>query len=261
MTGTEEPCPLGATAGDAPGSVALSVGSAAAPAPATESADVVVRVQGAWRREGLAVGNGAFRELSDVWWLQAGPYFADVRRPRRDRQGDRAMGGNVIVNALHSARAFSGTVDAAGDRLVWRHDLDTMLTGHDQHDAATVLRFADLLLQAGDGYVERWRSAPAGPRPRVFERRVVATGALDARMIEVGDAAVAVWATPASGGAGMRRGADGSLEAELVVGAQPLSAQVATALPGRDELAAVLGTSASPVGSGTGSSQWGEVAW
>jgi hypothetical protein len=222
--------------------------------------DVGSRVQGAWRRHGMAVGDGAFREMSDVLWLQVGPYFADLRRPYDAGEGGRALGGNVLVNALNSARAFSGTVEGAGDRITWHHDLDTMPVTSDHHDAAVVLRFADLLMEAGEGYVERWQSAcPRGTEGRVLERRSRESGVVDARMVQVGADAVAVWFAPASGGARLRCGRDGAWSIEARVGAQPLSAEVVSTMPSHIELVAALVDRGCPVGSDSGRSLWEEV--
>jgi hypothetical protein len=222
--------------------------------------DATTRVQGAWIRQGLAVGDGPFREMSDVLWLQVGPFFADIRLPRPSLEGDRALGGIVMVNALNAARAFSGTVSGGGDRLLWHHDLDTMAVRPAHDDSAVVLRFADLLIEAGAGYVERWHAGH--PRPvegSVFERRTLATGAVDARMLHVGDDAVAVWATPARGGARLQRLADGCWVLAGKVGAQRLSEEVATTLPGRDELVCVLEDTVTPVRSGRDESRWVSV--
>jgi hypothetical protein len=229
---------------------------AESPAP-----DVVARAQGAWQRQGLAVGTGAFREMSDVWWLQSGPYFADLRRPRDAVEGRRTMGGNMLLNALNAARAFSGVVGGEGDRLSWYHDLDTMPVVADHHDAAVVLRYADLLMSAGDGYVERWQSACSrGTEGRVLERRSRGSDFLEARIVQVGNDAIAVWAAPASGGARLRRGDDGAWALEARVGAQPLSAEVVSSMPGRIELVSALSDAGRPVASDSGKSEWNEVA-
>jgi len=228
-----------------------------------DGADVVSRAQGAWSRHGLAVGDGAFREMSDVTWLQVGPYFADLRRPRRSAEGARALGGNVLVNALNAARAFSGTAFGSGDRLTWVHDLDTVALPADHHDAAVVLRFADLLVEAGEGYVERWQSAgPRGAEGLVLERRTRDAGVLDARVVRVGNHAIGVWAAPARGGARLRRTGDGrgGWTVGARVGAQPLSRAVVSTMPSHGELAGVLADAGGPMPSESGMARWEVVA-
>jgi hypothetical protein len=228
-------------------------------ARAQESADVTARAQGAWVRCGLAVGDGPLREMSDVLWLQVGDYFADLRVPRPASEGGRALGGDVLVNALNAPRAFSGTVHGTGDTLVWRHDLDTMVVRLDHDDEAVVLRFADLLVEAGAGFVERWQAVSTeAPTGQVYERRTVAAGAVDARVLRIGDDAIALWAAPARGGVRLRRH-DGEWEVQARVGAQRLSVEVASNLPGVSELARVLEVPGEPVCSGRDESRWAAV--
>jgi hypothetical protein len=224
--------------------------------------DAIARAQGAWIRCGLAVGDGPLREMSDVLWLQVGDYFADLRVPRRAPEGGRALGGNVMLNALNAPRAFSGTVRGHGDRLVWSHDLDTMAVVPDRNDGAVVLQFADLLVEAGAGYVERWQAAASGEGPAgtVHERRNLDSGLVDARMLCLGDDAVAVWAVPARGGARLRRRGGGTWLVDARVGAQALSVEVATELPGRTELARVLDDPGAGLRSGRDGSAWAVVA-
>jgi hypothetical protein len=111
---------------------------------------------GAWRRVSIAFSGGAPDEPSDVLWLQARTFFADVRIPRRPRS---------------EPAAFAGSTRWDPPTFTWdrRIDLDEPAT-----DVATLEWSGGDLVERGewtmDGsgtpYEEVWRRVPdatAGP--------------------------------------------------------------------------------------------------
>jgi hypothetical protein len=169
-------------------------------------------LEGAWRREGLATDGGPLVERSDVLWLQVGWFFADLRAPRR--------AGDPEAGHLDVAQAFSGRIDYQSPRVTWFHDLDTTARPAGHADTATVACRDGVLLERGDGYLERWRRTVGGMPAMVIQRETPGTGATSARIVQVGDHALAVWDDPAAAGAAMERRGD-RWSVNTTVGVEP----------------------------------------
>jgi hypothetical protein len=176
-------------------------------------------LEGAWRREGLAIDGGPLVERSDVLWLQVGWFFADLRAPR--------LAGDPEASDLDVAQAFSGRIDYQSPRVTWFHDLDTTARPAGHADTATVACREGVLLERGDGYLERWRRKVGGMRAMVIQREAAGTGAPSARIVRVEDHALAVWDDPAPAGAAMQRRADG-WSVDATVGVDPTPAVTST---------------------------------
>ena len=161
------------------------------------SEDEVAALGGVWVRDFRAIEGGPGREPSDVCWVQAGTYFADVRRGRP---------GAEVGHWLDRNQGFSGAITVEGSAITWWHDLDTMPRPPGHHDVGVVERRGDRLVERGPGYEEHWRrESTAGASPAVLELRCTSPGSgegkLMARVVRVGDLAAAVWAGNPGGGA------------------------------------------------------------
>ena len=157
-------------------------------------------LDGAWRRAGRAVDGGPFVEQSNVLWLQTGTYFADLRVP--DGPVEPAM------SYLDDAQAFSGHSRYDPPRVTWLHDLDTMARPPGYEDTALVEDHGALLVERGEGYVERWQRQRISDWSIVLQRNDPGSGAPVARTVVVAHLALAVWAGPVAGGVSLvhRRG-------------------------------------------------------
>ena len=196
-------------------------------------------LQGAWRRHGRRVGlpeaAGAgpapaaepdeAEEISDVLWIQAGVYFADVRVARRDAG---------VLSELDRTQAFSGTVTYERPVVTWRHDLDTLGRPAGYEDRAEVEpQGPDGLCERAPGYLELWRrECDPDAGTAVLEKRNRRTGATAARVIRAGDLFACVWAGPEPGGAALRH-EDGGWDVIALVGPEsiPWPAVTAAATP------------------------------
>jgi hypothetical protein len=152
-----------------------------------------VALSGIWVRESRSTDGGPFWEPSDVFWLQAGPYFADVRSPRAEEP---------VEHALDQAQAFAGIVIVDFPWITWCHDLDTQPRPAGHRDTATLEPFGPCLIERGPGYEEHWlRTAGPDSHQAVVEleasegpRRLVA------RVVQVGTTAAGVWCCGAGTG-------------------------------------------------------------
>lgn len=164
----------------------------------TEALSAPALLDGAWRRAGLSLGDEPFVENSNVLWLQAGPYFADLRVPYAPVEQGRSH--------LDGAQAFSGQSHYDPPRMTWRHDLDTMPRAVGHQDTAVLEQHGPLLVERGEGYTERWqREALATDPAGVAQRNDPRSGAPLARVVVVAHFAVVVWAGPLAGGAALAR--------------------------------------------------------
>lgn len=157
-------------------------------------------LDGAWVRNRRVVGEGEPSEPSEVLWLQAGPWFADLRV---------AKSAAVSAHALDHSQAFSGRLDMmhhSGNDVVvtWHHDLDTVERGARGDDTASLSQCDGEMVESGEGYVEWWRRAdePYGARAFVLEHEAcdAAGHVIDARIVRVGGVAIAVWSGQTRGG-------------------------------------------------------------
>ncbi|GAC1541637.1 MAG: hypothetical protein NVS3B12_29300 [Acidimicrobiales bacterium] len=153
---------------------------------------VTDRVQGAWTRRAVSVGDGPHFETQLVVWLQAGDRYADVRVP------------------LHPAadeRCFTGRSFWEGDRYRWTHvlDIETVagVVSPAADDVGAFVWDGPSLIERGMfptvggplRYEEIWERLPAGDGPSsAFE----APGAC---LVRVGDHAITVVDDRAEGGA------------------------------------------------------------
>jgi hypothetical protein len=169
-------------------------------------------LEGAWRREGLALDGGPLVERSQVLWLQVGWFFADLRVPHTS--------GDPEARDLDAAQAFSGVIDYQAPQLTWHHDLDTTERSAGHADTATVELHDGVLRERGDGYLEEWRREEGPVGAAVIQRDAAGTGAVGARIVRVGDRALAVWADPAPAGAAMER-RSGGWSVNASVGSEP----------------------------------------
>jgi hypothetical protein len=142
---------------------------------------------GVWRQESIAVGDGAPDQPCDVFWLQAGQAFADLRLPRR---------------AGVEPEAFSGHTTFDPPALTWHHHLD--LTARHEPDVGVVeWRGADLIERgrtvvngADVPYEEVWRRVPHdGPLAILVLVGEPATAGCHGSIVRVGAHAVVMATT------------------------------------------------------------------
>ncbi len=159
------------------------------PPKATQSA----WLDGVWVREARSVDGGPSLELADVYWLQAGPWFADVRAPRP---------GQTVSHPLDLAQGFSGVVSTEGTTVTWTHDLDTQDRPPGHRDTGCTRFDHGVLVEWADGYEERWRpDGPEGAPAAVAEHRDGDSDLVTARLVRVGVLAAAVWSGDRPGAA------------------------------------------------------------
>lgn len=147
-------------------------------------------VQGAWVRRSRSLGAAGAEEVSDVVWVQAGRWFADVRVPR----------GEPTEAALDRAQAFTGSLVCDGTAVTWRHDIDSLGRPAGYEDHAEIEWSADTLIERGAGYVEVWERHGRPGTGAVLEQRHPSDGRLTGRVVAAGNFTVAVWSSPAPGG-------------------------------------------------------------
>jgi hypothetical protein len=150
-------------------------------------------LEGLWVRDSRSIDGGPFVEHTDVYWLQVGPWFADVRSPRA---------GHTVSHPLDLAQGFSGMVSTNGTMVTWTHDLDTRPRPSGKVDTADTRFDSEVLVEWAEGYQERWRpGAPHGTPSSVVEGWDPGSDRLWARVVRVGTRAVAVWAGARPGAA------------------------------------------------------------
>ena len=168
---------------------AVSTGGLEAPAGLAE-------VQGAWRRQGRSLDGGPMDEVSDVVWLQAGRHFCDLRA---------ALPGHGSAHPLDLPQAFSGTVEVGAGDIAFSHDIDSVRRDPSHPDQSTVHRAGEVLMERGPGFEERWvlASLPgdAATVAELWPPDDPAAGSPLARVVRVGDLALAVWGGRSPGGA------------------------------------------------------------
>jgi hypothetical protein len=155
----------------------------------------LVDLQGAWRRDGRSLDDGATEEVADVLWLQVGRFFCDLRSLRP---------GLESAHVLDQPQAFSGTVVLAGGQIAFHHDLDSLARDPLHPDEGTVHRQDDVMVERGPGFEEIWVAASLpGDEAEIAELRP--PGELEAapaaRLIRIGWVALAVWGGAIPGGA------------------------------------------------------------
>jgi hypothetical protein len=107
-------------------------------------------LDGAWQRVSVSVDGACSTEVSDVWWLMAGGYFADFRRLRD---------GLSTELPYSQTQAFGGTYryDPATEQLAWHHFLDSI--DRDPDIQGTIRPDPDndrLMHEVGEGFSEVW---------------------------------------------------------------------------------------------------------
>lgn len=195
------------------------------------------RFLGLWQRVSIALDGGPAGENQQVYWLQAGDGFADVRVPIDP--DDPAPSAAPV--------SFAGVTTWDGTSLCWHRDLD--LHRVTEADIGAVTWDDGDLIETGEfsfagrlqPYVERWRRAGGALSPRLSLRRVDGL----ARLVRVGPHSLTVLDDRAEGPepqgayrAVYRSEVDGvSLErAALGPGASELPAPPATALAPGDTI-------------------------
>lgn len=112
-------------------------------------------VQGAWTRQSMAIGGGEGFETQHVYWLQAGPCYADLRVPFHPAAAERCFAGRS---------AWEG--DDQG-RLRWTHRLD--LERANPEDVGELAWEGGQLIERGwfgtDRYEELWVRLDDGKGP------------------------------------------------------------------------------------------------
>lgn len=186
-------------------------------------------VQGAWRREGRRLDGGAWEEVSDVLWLQVGHAFCDLRTARP---------GPTPSHALDVPQAFAGTVEVAHGDIAFHHDLDSSARDPAHPDVSTVHRIPDVLFERGPGFEERWvLVSRRGDETALAELWPPGRHAPLARIVRVGDVALAVWGGQSPGGAEYALGAQwGTVRVWRRGGDVPDVDDVARALATGDDL-------------------------
>jgi hypothetical protein len=132
-------------------------------------------------------------EVADVFWLQAGRYFCDLRTraPHMDS-----------THILDQPQAFSGTVMVDRGAISFHHDLDSLPRDPAHPDEGTVHRRANVMFERGPGFEERWVVASLpGDDVDLAELRPSDDAPPLARLIRIGSIALAVWGGPTPGGA------------------------------------------------------------
>jgi hypothetical protein len=151
----------------------------------------LIDLQGAWRRNGRIIGEGAWEEVSDVLWLQVGRRFCDLRTPHP---------GTTATHVLDQTQAFSGTVTLSEGAIAFHHDIDSLPRDPGNPDQGTVHRLDDTMMERGPGFEERWIVASLpGDETAVAEYRQGDT--VRARIIRIGVVALAIWGGSLPGGA------------------------------------------------------------
>jgi hypothetical protein len=111
---------------------------------------------GAWRRLSIEADGGGPCEVSEVWWLQCGRHFADLRVARS------ADAGRFPYS---STQAFAGhaSYDSATRTMEWVSQFDT--EDRDRRSAARVYPCEGnprLMREDGDTYTEYWGRMDVG---------------------------------------------------------------------------------------------------
>lgn len=130
--------------------------AAAAPTPA--------EFTGVWRRRSLSIDGAPPHEPADVWWLQVGDHFADLRQPHSP----------ASAPLLSGPGAFAGHTTWDDPVLTWHHRLDSacLTPGTPPpQDQGRLERQGDLVVETGTAdlgrgpvtYVEVWERLPSPP--------------------------------------------------------------------------------------------------
>jgi hypothetical protein len=188
----------------------------------------LVDLQGAWRRDGRTFSDDPLTEVADVLWLQAGRHFCDLRTLRP------AM---AAASALDQPQAFSGTVRVSGGNISFHHDLDSLRRDPAHPDEGTVHRRADVMVERGPGFEERWVVSSL-PGDDVGLAELADPGGVGpvARLIRIGSVALGVWGGPTPGGAQFTAANGWAADRMLHDGGRP---------PGMEAAAAALGAAGS----------------
>lgn len=188
-------------------------------------------LDGAWVRQRRLIDGGDPTEPSDVVWLQAGPWFADLRLARS---------AATPTHGLDRSQAFSGRLEVV-DHLnasvaTWHHDLDTVEAVERTLDTASLVLCEGEMVETGVGYVEWWRRLDEGTERRVLvlehadsrNEGPESDRLVDARIVCSGSMAIAVWVGVSRGG--LWSTAPSGWEPERVVGELPRELDVIGAL-------------------------------
>lgn len=140
---------------------------------------------GVWQRDSLTIENGKPFEDSNVYWLQAGDYFADMRWPL-----DQAK----RTESLQSA--FAGRTHWSQPKIRFTHHID--LTKQHLEDEGDLMMVDEKLVERGQvttkgktiGYKEIWSPLHTTDQSQQTNVAVVDTDSEVGYFIQVGDFAI-----------------------------------------------------------------------
>jgi len=147
--------------------------------------EVPPQLRGLWHRKAMIFPDGTRDETTEVFWLQTGRLFADLRVPV-DRPAARGRTGLVEFTdeeliALARMQGFGGELEVHGDFCRWRREIDFQPPGAPPDEANYTFE-RDILVETGihAAYREDWeRRTPIGADLSAF--RLVEDGGREGR--------------------------------------------------------------------------------
>jgi hypothetical protein len=126
----------------------------------------VAKLAGQWRRSLLVTADGARDTTTDVTWLQADPFYADLRQPPGMPDFSHAAGLDDLTMAdcrwLAMQQGFAGVFRQLDDGFEWVRALDYCPPGAFK-DIGRLYWQGDVLVEEGRDtpYLEHWHRDPA----------------------------------------------------------------------------------------------------
>lgn len=136
-------------------------------APPLTPSPSLAELSGAWSRSLLVTGNGRRDTTSLVTWLQAGPFYVDLRQPTARLPVQPLASLDVDALLLLAEQAgFAGVLTQQERAWVWGRTVD-LQPASGRVDAGFLRLDGDLLVEDGrdDPYLEHWRrdASPTSP--------------------------------------------------------------------------------------------------
>jgi hypothetical protein len=125
---------------------------------------------GAWRREVITTPAGYRDETTQVLWVQARSWYADLRvradRPTRQNAAGFADYTDAELVRLAAVQGFAGELSAGDGVCLWRRDLDYQPPS-DSPDEARFAVDGEVMIEDGihSDYQEIWRREPQSGAP------------------------------------------------------------------------------------------------
>ncbi len=125
---------------------------------------------GLWRRSLLAFPDGREDRTTKVAWLQAGPFYADLRQPADmpDFSDAKCLHDMTMEDCrwLATQQGFAGIFRQVGDCFEWVRELDYCPAGPFK-DIGRLAWQGDILVEEGRDvpYLEHWHRDEAAPSP------------------------------------------------------------------------------------------------